>query len=344
VYPFAALTAGLVFVCLQFSPSYAASGTAGANFLDIPVGARPAALGSAYTALAADAYAPVWNPAGLGFVSQSEIAAQHLSYLESIHDDYLGFAQPWGTQAAWGASIQYLGSGDIQSTDNNDMSLGTFSNEFGAYGVAFGRRFGQTLAVGATGKWIHERLGDFSADAYAADVGLMARPLRAWTFGATVTNLGSRLTFIHESDPLPLAAHVSAAYRPTAFWTFSAEVVQKGPGATDGRGGLEWRPLPAVALRAGYRSDTLKELSALAGLSAGIGVTLWKSEISYAWLPLGDLGTGHYIAAVFHFGREAEASRNLADAFPVYQASGDEELQDIVRLIENPEPVEAAAR
>ena len=46
--------------------SWASSGTEGASFLDIPVGAEPAALGSAYTALATNAYAPVWNPAGLG--------------------------------------------------------------------------------------------------------------------------------------------------------------------------------------------------------------------------------------------------------------------------------------
>jgi hypothetical protein len=45
--------------------AHAASGTKGAAFLDIPVCAGPAALGSAYTALSNDAYAPVWNPAGL---------------------------------------------------------------------------------------------------------------------------------------------------------------------------------------------------------------------------------------------------------------------------------------
>ena len=42
---------------------WAASGTEGASFLDIPVGAGPAALGAAYTAQANDVYAPVWNPA-----------------------------------------------------------------------------------------------------------------------------------------------------------------------------------------------------------------------------------------------------------------------------------------
>src|ERR1035437_9388035 len=72
----------------------ASSGTEGASFLDIPVGAGPAALGSAYTALATNAYAPTWNPAGLARLSGTEVAAQHLSYLESMNYEYLSFVHP----------------------------------------------------------------------------------------------------------------------------------------------------------------------------------------------------------------------------------------------------------
>src|SRR5467141_60454 len=75
------MTTLTLFALSLLSPRLYASGTEGAAFLDIPVGAGPAALGSAYSALASDAYAPVWNPAGLGFVSGTEIAGQHLSYL-----------------------------------------------------------------------------------------------------------------------------------------------------------------------------------------------------------------------------------------------------------------------
>ena len=42
--------------------SWGSSGTEGASFLDIPVGAGPAALGSDYSAAAADAYCPIYNP------------------------------------------------------------------------------------------------------------------------------------------------------------------------------------------------------------------------------------------------------------------------------------------
>jgi len=75
-----------------------ASGTEGAAFMDIPVGAGPAALGSAYTALAQDAYAPIYNPAGLGFLVHPEVAAQHLSYLESVHYEFGSFVFPLSAQ------------------------------------------------------------------------------------------------------------------------------------------------------------------------------------------------------------------------------------------------------
>src|SRR5439155_14679841 len=113
-------------LCLLALPARflcASSGTEGASFLDIPVGAGPAALGSAYTPLATNVYAPVWNPAGLGMLSGNELAGQHLSYLESMRYEFLSFVHPFdksrdsNTRRGIGFSVQYLGSGDINRTD-----------------------------------------------------------------------------------------------------------------------------------------------------------------------------------------------------------------------------------
>src|SRR5438105_2223756 len=99
---------------------WCASGTEGASFLDIPVGGAPAALGSAYTAQATDVYAPVWNPAGLGFLDTVEFTGTHLSYISPVHYEHVSFVMPLKkdheaatSPAGFGASIQYLGTGDI---------------------------------------------------------------------------------------------------------------------------------------------------------------------------------------------------------------------------------------
>src|SRR2546427_568514 len=100
-----------------------ATQTAGAEFLNIPVGAGPASMGSAYSALATDVYAPVWNPAGLGLLDSTQVSAQHLAYLESMHYEYLGVAHPLHQGSAIGFGMQYLGSGDITETNNNGDTI-----------------------------------------------------------------------------------------------------------------------------------------------------------------------------------------------------------------------------
>ena len=138
------LAFGVVFLALAASLE-ASSGTESASFLDIPVGARPAAMGSAYSALATDAYAPTWNPAGLGELDSLQIAAQHVAYLQSTAYEYASAAVPlpkprgcvdsiWCGRSAFGGSIQYFGSGDIAGLDANGNPTGDYSIHFAAYG------------------------------------------------------------------------------------------------------------------------------------------------------------------------------------------------------------------
>src|SRR5260221_9368670 len=91
---------GLFILFLAVDPGWSSSGTEGASFLDIPVGGAPAALGSAYTAQANDVYAPVWNPAGLGFLRNLEFTGTHLSYLGPIHYEHAGLVVPLGKDEA----------------------------------------------------------------------------------------------------------------------------------------------------------------------------------------------------------------------------------------------------
>ena len=127
-------------------------------------------------------------------------------------------------------------------------------------------------------------------------------------------------------------------------------MVQAASGLTSGRGGVEWRPIDPLALRAGYRSDTVQQLSPIAGMSAGIGLSFWGAEFSYAWLPLGDLGTGQYFSLTARFGKETEKRRNLIYYQPIHDRArsageepDDEDLQEIIQLIAAPERVPVAS-
>jgi hypothetical protein len=291
---------------------YASAGTDSAAFLNIPVGAGPAALGSAYSALATDAYAPVWNPGGLGFLYSTQVAAQHVSYLQSISYEFLSVVHPLRPGDALGVSAQYVGSGDIPTTTTQQKdSVGTYSDEFGAYSLAYGHALTDRLGLGITGKLIHIKLNDVSANAYAADFGSLWRATDHLHFAAVASNIGTRLSFLGDGDPLPMALHLGAAYAPSSSWIITGEAVFPRTGLTSARAGVEWRPLQFIALRTGYRTDTLKELSPLAGWSAGAGLQFWGQEFAYAWVPYGDLGDSQYFSLVLRFGGPQKESVNL---------------------------------
>lgn len=309
------ILAGLAFS--STAPLQASSGSEGASFLDIPVGAAPAAMGSAYSALATDAYAPVWNPAGLGFLTETQMAGQHLSYLESINYEYLSvvrpIAEPPGStnHSGLGFSAQYLRSGDIPQTDASGSSLGQFSSRWGSYNLSYGRTLSDKLSLGLTGKWINAAIADVSANAFAVDLGSLYKLNDKINLAATLTNFGTKLTFLNDGDSLPLAGHFGIAYRPDPLWLLSSEVVFRQSGVHSFHIGGQWRPLDAVSLRVGYKTDTLSGLSPVAGFTMGVGIHAWGQEFAYAWSPYGDLGDAQYFSLLIHFGPRADASRNL---------------------------------
>jgi hypothetical protein len=289
----------------------ASSGTEGASFLDIPVGAGPAALGSAYSAMASDAYAPTWNPGGLGLIDSNQFAAQHLAYLGSIHYEFASFVHPLGNGRALGASIQYLGSGGMAGTDMYGNPTGDFSAHYAAYSLAYGQKVGDKLSLGVTGKMINAQISDVSANAYAFDLGSMYQATKDLRLAGVLTNVGTKLTFIDQSDPLPLAFHLGAVYAMKYHVTLAAEGVYPQTGLASFHTGLQWAPMDPISLRVGYRTDTLKGLSPLAGFTTGIGLNIWGYELSYAWVPLGDLGNTNYFSFLYKFGETSNPKRNL---------------------------------
>jgi len=298
---FLLMAAVLVGACRSAS---AGSGTEGASFLDIPVGSIPASLGSAYTARATDAYAPVWNPAGLGFVDAVGVSATELSYIQSMSYEYLGSVLPLGTSThqGLGASVQYLGSGNITSRDELGNVTGNFSTTFAAYSLAYGLELSDAWSVGLTGKTITESISDASADAFAADIGTLYKVNDAITVGAVAANLGPAIKLVSESDPLPTAFRAGAYYQFGYDWGVSSDIVYRKTGLFSADAGLEWKYLGILALRAGVDSSHVNGLSALSAFSAGVGIHLFGQEFNYAWVPYSDLGNAQYFSLDFRFG------------------------------------------
>lgn len=279
------------------------TGTEGASFLELPVGARPAAMGSAYSMLAEDAYAPTWNPAGLAFLDDTQLAGMHMLYLESTSYEYGSFVHPLGAGRGIGFAVQYFRPGNITGLDINGNPIGDIGGSYANYTIAFGQSLGETLGIGFSGNLIRAQIDGVSGHAFAGGGGLLYRPSPRWRLAAVVANAGQKLTLLNSGDSLPLVYRIGAAYHPHHSWTLALEGAKQNDGLTSGHAGVEYETPFGFSFRTGYNSERTRELSPLAGLSFGASMLIWSQDFAYTWLPLGDLGSSHLFSLVWHFGR-----------------------------------------
>ena len=97
-----------------------------ASFLNVGVGARGLAMGGAYTAMADDADAIYWNPAGLAQVAGHEFQVSDAELTQSTREDFFSYAQTagFGTFAVAGT---YFDDGTLDGRDTQGHPTGSFS-------------------------------------------------------------------------------------------------------------------------------------------------------------------------------------------------------------------------
>ena len=296
------LVVGLI-ACL--APAAGASDT-GAAFLKIGVGARPIAMGNAFTAVADDINAIAWNPAGLSLLGQKEVGATHAEMFADTRYDFVGYAQPlkakdgtdYGTA---GFGVQYLTQGAIDGRDANRQATGGFTASDMAVNLAYSRGLGGGLRLGANAKYLSSTIANASARSFAADFGAMARtPLAGLSLGAAVQNVGPGMRFLDETNPLPLTLAGGAGYQVGSSGLLLALDVKNLPseGRTTVSFGTEYAMFSALSLRAGYlsalaagaTSGGARQTGNLAGFGAGLGVRVGSYKLDYSFTPFGELG------------------------------------------------------
>lgn len=88
-----------------------------AEFLNIGVGARAGAMGGAFSAVADDATACYWNPAGLCLLPHRQVGVMHSAqFANQVKYDYVVFGTPHGAES-YGASLIRMGIDDIPYTE-----------------------------------------------------------------------------------------------------------------------------------------------------------------------------------------------------------------------------------
>lgn len=288
-------------------------GTSGAQFLKIGSGARAGGMAEAYTALANDAYAAYYNPAGLVQIRRGQLAGAHTAYFEDISHDVLIFAYPFGRdegRSALAFGVYHLGVGDIDRRvgDSTDP-VGTFGASDDAYAVSYARRVAPNLSLGITGKYISQSIDSFDGHAWAGDAGVQyvmnPEAEHVVSLGASVRNVGGRSGYVAgNDDPLPSSVVFGMAYRQSPALKL---VIDAGKyrdtdpyGAIGGEYAHAFNADVSGALRAGY--NTLRhDAGGLAGLAAGVGINFNHANFDFAWQPFGELGDTFRYSLVVKF-------------------------------------------
>lgn len=287
----------------------------GAAFLKIPAGARAVGMASAFTAVADDASALYWNPAGTSRMSRPQALAMHSDWLLDMTHEFAAFVRPT-QKGAWGVGASYLSQGTFEGRDDNRRATG----DFGASDLAGIVSFSQRKRLGSLGlnvKVIQQRIESETAQGLAFDLGSSIQyPGSPLSFGAALQNLGPGMRFFKETYSLPLTASVGSAWEPWQGFTLALDLRQRiHTGNTSVSLGTEFWAFNAVALRGGYlsrvgsfaktdsglKSVADSRLESFTGLGAGVGIRLFNYQLDYALTPYGELGNTQRLSLQVEF-------------------------------------------
>lgn len=293
------------------------AGTASAQFLRIPVGARAVGLGQAYTAAATDGSAIFWNPAGLMRTpGRKNYFASHVAWTADIDLEFAAFHRR-GQNFAHGLMIGGLRSGDILRTDElHQEGTGQYfnANQF-FIGGSLARAMTDRFSIGMTVKYFQENLDQYQTRALLADMGILYYVgLGDLRIGFSVRNFGSDVSpggtpppapdgYVaapeFQSFPAPTVGAFGAArtwdLSPTLALLTSADFSHPSDYSESFRFGSELALRQQLFVRAGYETNRAE-----GGLAAGFGLQVERHQmrirIDYAYGDMGSFGVVHHFS------------------------------------------------
>lgn len=192
----------------------------GESYLRVGVGARALGMGGAFVAVADDATAGYWNPAGITRVSDLSVAFMATGgYAYDREHLYAGAVKTMG-QFALGANWIHMGwEGFERRVDGTETAPETFDLSGDAILLSAARRQG-LISLGATAKLLNHEIGDESDTGVGVDAGALVQLGALGALGITVQDLFSRTG---ETD-VPIDFRGGLSVNPFGGLTLAADV------------------------------------------------------------------------------------------------------------------------
>jgi hypothetical protein len=310
-------------------------GTTAVPVLQIPMSARAAGMGTSFTAVASDASALFYNPAGMARLNAHEIDFSFASGQGETSIQNFAYAGPTpftgisgNGYTSVGANLLYSKSGTIEVNRlaANGALASAESVSAGSdlvFSGGYAERVGMTPIemrdatyqidhyMGVAGKYVRSTIVDKTGVGLAADIGyLVHSPEAGWSFGLSGLNIGGKIKYSDTRESLPATLRGGFAWQGGVPSVHNIIASVDGDYLVDEREwhanvGLEYFWVKTFGFRVGYqihRED--------AGLTAGFGLR-WKGRflLDYAWGLAKVLNNQHRITVSYRFGGVPQSQR-----------------------------------
>lgn len=265
------------------------------EFLSWGAGARSMGLGRAFTGLADDPSAVVYNPAGLAQQNPLQITLQHVVLFYDTMYDFAAVTYPVSGLGTFAGSYIRLGSTGYESRDLKWETSGTFGVTNQAFLLSYARDITSWFAAGVNVKLINESVFDKSAMGFGADIGAMFTPNEMINVGLSLINIvpaSIKLDSAAETYPMILKFGLAFKFlgdRIIPVLDFEKSFSQKDFKL---RFGLEAYPIQDLALRVGLDETEI---------TFGAGYLIKPVRIDYS-ISSQELGLTHRASLTLAFG------------------------------------------
>jgi len=293
------------------------AGISTAQFLKIGVGGRASAMGESFIAIADDASALYWNPAGIAQFSKNQLIISHNVWVIDINNDFIGAVYHLDDDNAFGASLTAVTMDDMPvTTEFAPFGTGEY---FGytdiAVSLTYARKMTKQFSFGGSVKYIEETLDKLKMRGFMIDLGTYYRTgLGSTRFAVTVSNFGSELapdgqvTLVGnrevsewQSFAPPTVFRIGFAFEPYETEehriTTSIQLNHPNDNSENVALGAEYAWQKMFFLRGGYKFN-VDEQNFSFGLGVHVPISIAEFSFDYAYTNFEKLGSAHRFSII----------------------------------------------
>ena len=305
--------------------------------MEIEVGSRAIGMGGAFVAIANDATAIYWNPAGLSRISKIEATLVHTNWLVGSNFDFVGVVLPLGYFGSIAINVTSFSIDEmvVRTVQRPEGTGEKFSVGDLSAGLSYAKNLTDRFSIGVNAKYISQRIWHMKATGVAFDIGtLFKTQFNDMIIGMSISNFGASLkmegkdVFVNYDEapqfggsndripaykltdkfPLPLLFRVGLAMdilnTNNSKLTIAIDAAHPNNNTEYVNLGMEYVFRSQVALRLGYKN--LFTLDSEEGFTAGVGTKLKLAggvalKIDYAYQKLGRLENAQRFSLGFEF-------------------------------------------